>query len=144
MTKTCAKNLYRVIDANLNRAKEGLRVCEEVTRFILDNRRLTAFLKKIRHQIDLLSRKVYPQVLLLETRKSDTDVGRLNSQGELKRFNHQDIFWANLQRVKESLRVLEEFSKLLDLGAAKGFKQLRYDLYEIEKKSFKKVSGLAR
>jgi len=134
---------YRVIDANLNRVKEGLRVCEEVTRFILDNHKLTAILKKIRHQVDILSRKIYPTSVLLATRKSNSDVGRLNSQGELKRSNCRDIFWANLQRVKESLRVLEEFSKLLNIKAAKGFKELRYEIYEIEKESFKKISNLS-
>jgi len=136
-------NLYRVIDANLNRVKEGLRVCEEVARFILDDHKFTALLKKIRHQVDILSRKIYPTAVLLKTRQSNSDVGRLNSRGELKRSNYQDIFWANLQRVKESLRVLEEFSKLLNIKAAKGFKQLRYDVYEIEKESFKKISALS-
>jgi thiamine-phosphate pyrophosphorylase len=134
---------YRVIDANLNRVKEGLRVCEEVMRFILDNHKYTALLKKIRHEVDILSRKIYSTSVLLATRKSHGDVGRFNSQGELKRSDCKDIFWANLQRVKESLRVLEEFSKLVNIKAAKGFKQLRYDIYEIEKESFKKISALS-
>ena len=134
---------YRVIDANLNRVKEGLRVCEEVMRFILDNHKFTSLLKKIRHEVDILSRKIYSTSVLLATRKSQSDVGRFNFQGELKRSDCKDIFWANLQRVKESLRVLEEFSKLVNIKAAKGFKQLRYDIYEIEKESFKKISALS-
>lgn len=135
-------NIYRIIDANLNRVKEGLRVCEEITRFILDNRKFTALFKKIRHQIDTLARKIYPASLLLGERKSNSDVGRFNSYGELKRSNCKDIFWANIQRIKESLRVLEEFSKLVDAKSATGFKQLRYKVYEIEKESFKKISAL--
>jgi len=134
--------IYRIIDANLNRVKEGLRVCEEVTRFILDNHKFTALFKKIRHQIDTLARKIYPTSLLLGERKSNNDVGRFNSYGELKRGNCRDIFWANIQRIKESLRVLEEFSKLVDTKSAAGFKQLRYKVYEIEKESFKKISAL--
>jgi len=135
-------NIYRIIDANLNRVKEGLRVCEEITRFILDHREFTALFKKIRHQVDTLARKIYPAGLLLKERHSDSDVGRFNSYGELKRDNCKDIFWANIQRIKESLRVLEEFSKLADTKAATGFKQLRYKVYEIEKESFKKISAL--
>lgn len=135
-------NIYRIIDANLNRAKEGLRVCEEITRFILDNRKLSALFKKTRHQIDSLARNIYPASLLLKERRSSGDVGRFNSYGELKRSNCKDIFWANIQRIKESLRVLEEFSKLADAKAARGFKQLRYKVYAIEKESFKKVSAL--
>lgn len=143
MSKISQKNnYYRIIDANLNRVKEGLRVCEEIARFILDNRKFTALFKKLRHQVDTAARKVSPVSVLLNQRKSDYDVGRHNCCGELKRNNCQDIFWANIQRVKESLRVLEEFSKLADPLAAKGFKQLRYRVYEIEKASFKKISAL--
>lgn len=135
-------NVYRIIDANLNRVKEGLRVCEEITRFILDNRKFTVLFKKIRHQIDGLARQICPVAVLLGQRKSDGDVGRHNCRGEFKRGNCKDIFWANIQRVKESLRVLEEFGKLADPAAARAFKQLRYKIYEIEKKSFKEISAL--
>ncbi len=135
-------NINRIIDANLNRVKEGLRVCEEITRFILDNHKFTALFKKLRHEIDGVARKIYPLSELLSRRQSQGDVGRLNSCGELKRANCKDIFWANIQRIKESLRVLEEFSKLTDTRAALGFKQLRYKVYEIEKASFKEVSAL--
>ncbi|MDD5465301.1 MAG: thiamine-phosphate pyrophosphorylase [Candidatus Omnitrophica bacterium] len=143
MSKISQNNsIYRIIDADLNRVKEGLRVCEEITRFILDSRKLSALFKRIRHQIDTLARKIYPVSLLLKERQSNNDVGRSNSYGELKRGNCKDIFWANIQRAKESLRVLEEFSKLVDAQAAAGFKQLRYKVYEIEKESFKKISAL--
>jgi len=135
-------NIYRIIDANLNRVKEGLRVCEEITRFILDNQKLSALFKKIRHQIDTPARKIYPASLLLAGRQSSSDAGRRNSYGELKRSNCKDIFGANIQRAKESLRVLEEFSKLVDAKSAENFKQLRYKVYAIEKKSFKNISAL--
>lgn len=132
----------RIIDANLNRAKEGLRVCEEVTRFLLDNYKFTAQLKEARHKIECLGKKIYSPVKLLGQRKAQEDVGRYNSYQETNRGNCKDIFWANIQRVKESLRVLEEFSKLFDVRVALGFKQIRYRVYEIEKKSFKKISSL--
>ena len=135
-------NSCRIIDANLNRVKEGLRVCEEVARFILDNHKFTAQFKQLRHKINSLGSKIYPAAKLFSQRRASDDVGRLNCRGELKRANCKDIFWANIQRVKESLRVLEEFSKLIDLKMALGFKQLRYKVYEIEKESFKKISAL--
>jgi len=119
-----------------------LRVCEEITRFILDNHRFTADFKKIRHEIDSIIKRAYPVYKLLKDRNSNSDVGRLNSRGELKRASCKDIFWANIQRIKESLRVLEEFSKLVDDKAALSFKELRYKVYAIEKDSFKKVSSL--
>ncbi len=135
-------NIYRIIDANLNRVKEGLRVCEEITRFILDDHKLTALFKNLRHKIDSIAGKIYPVSKLIIRRKSYNDVGRLNFRGELERRHCKDIFFANIQRAKESLRVLEEFSKLADAKSALGFKQLRYKVYEIEKESFSKVQAL--
>ena len=134
MSKTSRdNNIFRIIDANLNRVKEGLRVCEEITRFILDDQKLTALFKDLRHKVDIVAKKVYPVSKLISQRKSDSDVGKLNHCGELDRNNCKDIFFANIQRAKESLRVLEEFSKLVDAKGALGFKQLRYKVYEIEK-----------
>ena len=133
----------RIIDANINRVKEGLRVCEEIARFILNSRKLTSEFKKIRHGIDSLVKHL-PHSLsdLLKSRKSGKDVGRNIYINELRRKDFQDIFFANIQRVKESIRVLEEFSKLIDKNFAIKFKKLRYDIYEIEKKAAKRILSL--
>lgn len=134
--------VHRIIDANINRAKEGLRVCEEITRFILNDRKLTAGFKKIRHSIDVLIKRLPPKEELLSTRKSSADVGRTINAGEFTRRNYRDIFCANIQRVKESVRVLEEFSKLSKKDLAIRFKKIRYEVYEIEKKASEKISAL--
>ncbi len=137
------KGAARIIDANINRAKEGLRVCEEIARFILNNHKLTSEFKKIRHQLDSVIRPPfgYP-VNLLTARNSLKDIGRNIYINELERRNFQDIFFANIQRVKESIRVLEEFTKLVDNGLAVKFKKIRYGIYEIEKKTAGKISAL--
>jgi len=133
----------RIIDANLNRLKEGLRVCEEIARFILNHRQLTFEFKSLRHKVDSAAGKLFSRTGLLLKRQSLNDVGSGgNSAGELRRGDISDVFCANIQRAKESARVLEEFSKLLNIKAALSFKQLRYEIYEIEKKSFKKISAL--
>ena len=69
-------SINRIIDANINRAKEGLRVCEEITRFLLDDRKLTAEFKRLRHAIDGIVKKM-PLSLstLLNQRRSAGDVG---------------------------------------------------------------------
>jgi len=131
--------INRIIDANINRAKEGLRVCEEITRFILDSRKLTAEFKIIRHKIDGLAMKICGLADLLKERSSLKDVGQNIYINELKRKSVRDIFFANIQRVKESIRVLEEFSKLIDEKLAVNFKKTRYELYEIEKRIAKKI-----
>ncbi len=135
------KVLYRVIDANINRAKEGLRVCEEIARFILDSYNFTSEFKKIRHRTDAILRYL-PRIELFKERKSLKDVGRYIYINELKRGNYQDIFFANIQRAKESIRVLEEFTKLINKDTAVKFKELRYDIYELEKKVAKRISSL--
>ena len=134
LRKTKQYKINRVIDANINRAKEGLRVCEEIARFILDNQQLTSGLKMIRHNLTSLSASLVSRTELLKERSSIKDVGRFIKANELKRGGLEDIFFANIQRVKESIRVLEEFSKLINIKAALGFKNIRYKIYEIERK----------
>jgi len=133
----------RIIDANINRLKEGLRVCEEVTRFILNNRSLTLELKQIRHEIDALVDGLCLRPALLKERLSEKDVGRELQGNELKRANFMDIFFANIQRVKESIRVLEEFSKLINTNSSLKFKSIRYKIYALEKKAAGKISALS-
>jgi thiamine-phosphate pyrophosphorylase len=135
--------IERILDANINRLKEGLRVSEEVSRFILENRALTLEFKKIRHSIDIAIKQLPDRAKLLNHRNSLTDVGsRVSLKSEFQRSDFRDIFFANIQRVKESLRVLEEFSKLKSLGAALEFKKLRYKAYALEKRIAKKFPAL--
>ena len=132
--------LGRIVDANINRTKEGLRVCEEITRFVLNSRSSTAALKEIRHEIDIAAQGLAPKAVLLKERASLKDVGLKIYANELKRSNIRDVFFANIQRVKESVRVLEEFSKLVNVDSALKFKRARYKIYEIEKKTAKAIS----
>lgn len=136
------QGVNRIIDANINRTKEGLRVLEEISRFILNSRSLTFRFKSIRHRIDGLFKRLPEKTILLKERDSLTDVGRNIYINELKRGNFADIFFANIQRIKESVRVLEEFSKLKNIKIAVQFKKIRYELYDIEKKVTRKMSSL--
>jgi len=137
-----SKIINRIIDANINRAKEGLRVCEEITRFILNSATLTAELKKLRHRIDSILKGLPNRAILLKQRCSLSDVGKNIYGNELKRRDYQEIFFANIQRVKESIRVLEEFTKLQNSRLAIKFKEIRYRIYEIEKRVAKKIPSL--
>lgn len=133
------RDALRVIDANFNRSREGLRVCEEVARFIWNSPALTKDLKSVRHSISNVLKDSPATVKALNsTRDSENDVGkRLKSGRETSRLTYEDIFSANIQRVKESLRVLEEFFKLIDSGNSSRFADLRFKVYEIEKKALR-------
>ena len=127
--------IYRVIDVNINRAREGLRVIEDGARFIFNDKKLTNQIKKIRHNVDIISRRVYPE--LISARDSGEDVGA--SQKEKKRNNLQGLLTANFKRIEEAMRVLEEFSKLISSDAGYKFKQIRFKIYIIETKLMGKI-----
>lgn len=130
------KAITRILDANINRFLEGVRVCEEVARFILSEKKLTFEFKNIRHNVIAAFKglKINTRELHL-SRDSTEDVGKASLRSELKRTNYQDIFYANIQRAKESVRVLEEFAKLRNKHISECFKAIRYALYKIEKKA---------
>ena len=129
--------LYRILDANLNRTKEGLRVCEDISRYIWDQKALTKALKNLRHQLTLAMAKIN-MLKALENRCVEGDVGRGSILSELKRTDVSSVFLANAGRVKESLRVLEEISKLLNTNVSQNLKSLRYRFYVLEQKAFKR------
>ena len=133
LKSVAAKQLLRIIDANFNRAKEGLRVCEDVSRYGFNRQALTRQFKDIRHQLTdaVSSLKI---INLVSARDIHGDVGKQSTVSELKRKTLSDVFWANAQRVKESLRVLEEVTKLLDTQCSSNIKELRYKLYALEQK----------
>jgi hypothetical protein len=130
--------IYRVVDANYNRAKEGLRVCEDVCRFVRDDKKATARFKKMRHDLTRAV-TVFGLKDIVASRDIVRDVGRKTIKDESSRSSISDIFYANAQRVKESLRVLEEFAKLKDAKTASDLKKLRYTVYEIEKSALKRM-----
>lgn len=133
------KEIFRIIDANFNRSREGLRVCEEVARFAWNSPSLTKELKSVRHSVSSIIKYAPETIKMLNaSRDSVKDVGRCGcSKSEMSRSSYEDIFSANIQRVKESLRVLEEFFKLVDKKSSSKFTGLRFKVYEIEKKALK-------
>ena len=120
--------LYRLIDANLNRLKEGIRVIEDIYRYIYDNKDISSKLKKIRHEAKLENYELF-----VKYRDIKNDVLKESTNKELERDNLKDIIIANFKRAQESARVLEESFKIFDIETAEKFKKIRYELYNIEK-----------
>jgi len=121
----------RLIDANLNRLKEGIRVIEDINRYIYNNKTLTPQLKSIRHAVA----KGY-DTQRLQHRDILGDIQKKSIDSELARSSIEDIVIANFSRATESARVLEECFKLTDIELSEHFKILRYELYEIERLYF--------
>ncbi|MEA3229017.1 MAG: thiamine-phosphate pyrophosphorylase [Campylobacterota bacterium] len=129
MTKeNLSPELFRVIDANLNRLKEGIRVVEDIVRYRDNNKELSSKLKQLRH-----SAKVDITIELLMQRDSINDVLRPSIKSELYRTDIIAIIIANFKRAEESSRVLEELFKLYNTQYSERFKHIRYELYDLEK-----------
>ncbi|MGB3751406.1 MAG: thiamine-phosphate pyrophosphorylase [Arcobacteraceae bacterium] len=124
MTKT---NL-RLLDANLNRLREGIRVVEDIYRYIFNDKEIALKLKILRHdsRIDQYNE-------LLDSRDIKNDVLKTSTPSEQKRTDLLSIVIANFKRAQESARVLEEFGKLIDTQTSENFKSIRYELYDLEK-----------
>lgn len=121
------KNL-RLIDANLNRLREGIRVVEDIYRYIFNDKTTASALKKLRHSSRIA---LYDELLL--SRDIQNDVLKKSTQSEQNRENLNSILIANFKRAQESARVLEEFGKLIDSDTSENFKYIRYELYHLEK-----------
>ena len=121
------RNHLRLIDANLNRLREGIRVVEDIFRYIYDDKQTALKLKELRH----LSR-LDNYIELLETRDIKNDVLRSSIKSEQNREDLNSILIANFKRAQESARVLEEFTKLISIKDSENFKYIRYELYNLE------------
>lgn len=121
------KNHLRLIDANLNRLREGIRVVEDIFRYIYNNKEISTKLKSLRH---IARTKNYYE--LLETRDVENDVLRESIKSEQNREDLNSILIANFKRAQESSRVLEELTKLLSIEDSENFKYIRYELYNLE------------
>ncbi len=122
---------HRIIDANLNRLAEGLRVIEDICRFGLDDAPLAARLKRLRHEAGRL-RRLFP-ARVLDARDSIGDVGRVKVKEPARREGLTLTLGASFGRVQESLRVLEELAKLSSGATAALAKSMRYEAYELER-----------
>lgn len=116
-----------IIDANIHRVCEWLRVIEEYFRFVVNNQaftnRLVWLRKKISHHTLSISDRAR-----MQARNTELDV-RANEMIQSRK-NTYDLLLANMKRSQEALRVLEEYT------GDDAFRVFRYELYELEKECF--------
>ena len=135
--------ICRALDANLNRSSEGLRVIEDLFRFVIIDEIFCGRAKKLRHELAACFVSIQSQLHL--ARDTQRDPGRqIQTAAEYDRQNVRAIVAANFSRITQALRVLEEFGKLaaqplgpssaplLEPGEATRLEQLRYRIYEFE------------
>lgn len=127
--------IFRVLDANLNRLREGIRVIEEYFRFYLENSDEAKVLKRLRHEIRQIEQGLSRDELL-NGRESDTDPFRSGNEArELERSGMDELVAANIRRAQEAARVLEEYLKLVQETPLSSIaKEIRFELYSVEKR----------
>lgn len=128
-------SVLRIIDANLNRAREGIRVLEEHARLVLNDRDLSERIKQLRHDLAANGALFAPNTALA-CRDIENDVGtEISTDTERRRASPADVASAAARRTSEALRCLEEYGKLLSPDAAARIESLRYRLYAIEQEA---------
>lgn len=124
----------RIVDANLNRAVEALRLAEDHARFSLEDAFLSGQCKQLRHDLVTTVLAAVPQQQLLAARSTQTDIGTgLTTNQETRRDSLRQCAAASWQRIHQALRALEETLKLLSPPAACRIEQLRYKTYTLAK-----------
>ena len=118
----------RLLDANLNRAREGLRVVEDWCRLALQRPELVAQLKDYRQRLGQCHSASLKQA---RHAASDPATG-LAHQAQQERSTPQQVVAANCARVQEALRVLEEFGRHGAGELAATAAAIRYGLYDLE------------
>jgi thiamine-phosphate pyrophosphorylase len=124
----------RILDANVNRAREALRVMEDYARFGLDDPAGCEALKALRHDLADCVRRL-PAGELLAARDVPGDAGTaVSTASERHRPDALAVFTAAAKRLPEALRTLEEYAKTFDPELAGGLEGLRYRAYDAEQR----------
>lgn len=127
-------SILRIMDVNLNRAREALRVIEDYARFALDDADAARAAKKARHALGAIRDAVGADALL-DARDIVGDVGRdAKVDAELERGSSADVVRAAFGRLSEAARALGEYAKVGVPAAARAAEALRYVCYELEQR----------
>ena len=118
----------QIIDANLDRAREGLRVLEDWARFGLG---MEEFVKRIKNHRQILGRNHLNVYKEARNFTEDKCTG-ISHPEQLFRHKIENIISSNAARVQEALRVIEEFSRSHNKHLANTASDIRYDIYKLE------------
>lgn len=144
------RTAMRIIDANLNRAREALRVMEEYARLGLEDVGLATAIKETRHALaaaacdletgegcdtERTSGRAEPRGSLIAHRNIIGDVGcDIAVPAEYERSDARHVALAAGKRLSEALRAIEEYGKAIDPALAVAVERIRYGGYELERR----------
>ncbi|MHC4294001.1 MAG: thiamine phosphate synthase [Planctomycetota bacterium] len=134
------REVYRILDANFNRAREALRVAEDCGRFALNDVAITAMAKNLRSDL----KEVYetlPVSEFITSRDTRGDIGtEITSPTEPTRKGLPDVAQAACKRLTEALRTIEEYGKFVAPAQTLRIERMRYDAYTLEQRLIQRIS----
>ena len=128
MKKSIDPRIAQIIDANLDRAREGLRVLEDWARFGLCRDDIVREIKDYRQ---ILGRHHLTEYKQARSYQPDICIG-LSHPEQFKRIKTEEIISSNSSRVQEALRVIEEFARNKNNELALAASKIRYEIYQLE------------
>ena len=140
VTPPSDNRIAQLIDANLDRAREGLRVMEDWCRFGLKRRDFSIQIKDWRQQLGVHHHNIYKKARLTS---NDPAMGVSHPLQQV-RTTPESVFIANSSRVQEALRVIEEFTRTTDPRLCEIATKIRYKAYEIELKVLNTSEGIEK
>ena len=120
--------IAQIIDANLDRAREGLRVLEDWARYGLGR---VDIVKKLKDFRQILGSHHLDSYKFARNYTKDECNG-LDHPEQFKRIYTKNIISSNSSRIQEALRVLEEFSRNNNYELSKAAAFIRYEMYSLE------------
>ena len=128
------RETYRILDANFNRVREALRVCEDCGRFALNDPAITAMAKGMRSDLREVLQAM-PVAEFIASRDTPGDIGtEITSPTEASRRDLGEVAIAACKRLAEALRSIEEYSKFVAPGQVFNIERLRYNAYTLEQR----------
>ena len=121
-------HIFQIIDANLDRAREGLRVIEDWARFGLGREDLVI---KIKNHRQILG-KNHLQIYKASRNYIEDKCKGLAHVEQTSKKSPEKIISCNSARVQEALRVIEEFSRGTNPELSKIASDIRYEIYSLE------------
>jgi thiamine-phosphate pyrophosphorylase len=138
------REIYRILDANFNRAREALRVAEDCGRFALNDPAITAMAKNLRSDLAEILRAM-PADLFITSRDTPGDLGtEISSPSETRRDGLSDVATAACKRLTEALRTIEEYGKFVTPQHMLKIERMRYNAYTLEQRLMERLMVAGR
>jgi thiamine-phosphate pyrophosphorylase len=125
-------HFLRIIDVNLNRLDESLKIIEDIARFHLESGNLLSRTRKIRRVFLDLKRSL-PMEAIIGARQSHLDLGRKAEFDSRTKKSTTATILSNLTRAREAARTIEETLKTIDTRLSSRMKEIRFQIYDIER-----------